>query len=174
VQANRRVTGVAEVTTLSSHVCSLLRYADDDGYAPRGLRTTRDIRGCHTPRPTAVEPAAPMVTYLWVDPAGDKQTMARRVLNPWMSLTLDAAQLGLEAQNVIALRLIHLAVGGPSAQAEAKRMVIEKATTFLEAQLATAASLMSGRGHSAPRQALGLYRRRVRANRRRLSPSFWN
>jgi hypothetical protein len=88
--------------------------------------------------------------------------------NPWMSLTLDAAQLGLEAQNVIALRLMHLAGGGPSAQAEAKRMVTEKATTFLDVQLATAVAMMSGRGHSAPRQALGLYRRRVRANRRRL------
>jgi hypothetical protein len=99
--------------------------------------------------------------------------MTRRVLlNPWMSLTLDAAQFGLEAQNVIALRLMHLAGGGPAAQAEAQRMVTEKAETFLEAQLASAAAMLSGRGHSAPRQALGLYRRRVRANRRRLSRSL--
>ena len=95
--------------------------------------------------------------------------MSRSPLNNWIALTLDAARLGLEAQQVVALRLMHLAAGGPTVGAEAQRMVSEKAAAFVEAQIAIAAALARGSGHGAARQALGCYRRRVRANARRLS-----
>ena len=89
--------------------------------------------------------------------------------NPWLTLTLDAARLGVEAQGVIALRLMRLAAGGPTAQVEAQRMVGEKTAAFFEAQLAFATALAQGKGHTCHSKALGCYRRRVRANRRRLA-----
>jgi hypothetical protein len=58
------------------------------------------------------------------------------VFNPWFLLACDAAQLGFEAQSVIALRLARLATGGASAWPEAQRMVSEKAAAVVEAQIA--------------------------------------
>jgi len=41
-------------------------------------------------------------------------------------LSLKAFQLGIEAQNVIALRMLPVAAGGTKAQTEANRVVTEK------------------------------------------------
>ena len=49
-----------------------------------------------------------------------------------------AAMLSIEAQNVIALRMVRLAMGGKKAHTEASRMVTEK---FSES-MAVAATLM--------------------------------
>jgi hypothetical protein len=91
---------------------------------------------------------------------------ARR--NPWFSLSMDAMCLGFEAQNVIGLRLAKAAWGGVAAQDEAQLMVSEKAEAALDAQVVLATSLLSGEGHLGPARAMALYRRRVRANQRRL------
>ena len=77
--------------------------------------------------------------------------------------------LGLEAQTVIALRLMKLAAGGVEAQAEAQRMVSEKIDAAMVANRHLAAGLMAGSTTSGPRKALAHYRKKVRANRRRLS-----
>ena len=69
-----------------------------------------------------------------------------------------AAMLSMEAQSVVALRMMKFAMGGPLAQAEASRMVTEKIT----ASMAAAATLMGGgSGHAVLAQ--------VRSNSRRLS-----
>jgi hypothetical protein len=82
------------------------------------------------------------------------------------------ARLGFEAQHVMALRLARLAMGGAPATREASRMVSEKAAAGLNAQFAAALSMVSGRGFDhAAGQALGVYKRAVRRNRRRLSRS---
>jgi hypothetical protein len=47
-------------------------------------------------------------------------------------------------------------------------MVSEKAQAVLDAQVVLATSVMSGQGHLAPARAVALYRRRVKANQRRL------
>jgi hypothetical protein len=87
---------------------------------------------------------------------------------PWMSF-FEAARLGVEAQGVIALRLIRLAAGGALASREANRMVVEKAMAMLDAQLAVTVALGSGRGsRSAARQVFGTYKRAVRRNLQRL------
>lgn len=79
-----------------------------------------------------------------------------------VKLWFGAAMLSLEAQQVIALRMMKLAMGGPKAQAEAARMVTEK----LSASMAAAATLLrGGTGHAIVSQV----RRRVRSNSRRLS-----
>ena len=73
-----------------------------------------------------------------------------------------AAMLSIEAQNVIALRMMRLARGGKNAQSEANRMVTEK----IAESIAVAATLWSGgSGHAVVAQV----RRRVRSNSRRLS-----
>jgi len=92
------------------------------------------------------------------------------MLNPWLDLSFKAFQLGLEAQSVIALRMMRLASGGPRAQAEARRMVTEKATATAEAQLAATTAVLSGsKDHVIAGKALKVFRKRVRANKRRLS-----
>ncbi len=61
------------------------------------------------------------------------------MLNPWFALTIKTMQLGFDAQNVMALRMMRLASGGVRGQNEARRMVTEKIAAGVEAQ-ATAVS----------------------------------
>ena len=92
--------------------------------------------------------------------------------NSWLELPFKAMQLGVEAQTVVSLRLLKLALGGPSALAEAERMITEKAVTALDAQTDFLSHALVGRHHRASSRTLTLYRQRVRANRRRLTSSF--
>jgi hypothetical protein len=88
--------------------------------------------------------------------------------NPWFRVGLYAWSLGLEASSVIALRTLKIAIGGPAADAEARRMVSEKIDAGLSLQ---ALALTGGLGltaNSAATKTLAHYRRKVRANRRRL------
>jgi hypothetical protein len=91
-----------------------------------------------------------------------------RTRNPWTRLGFNAAVLGMEAAQVMSLRMTKLASGGPAAGAEARRMVSEK----VEAASAWQALAMTGAlGFTAPQVAsrtLTHYRRKVRQNRRRL------
>ena len=89
--------------------------------------------------------------------------------NPWFSLSMDAMCLGLEAQSVIGLRMAKAAWGGASAQDEAQLMLTEKAKAAVDAQFVLASSVMTGEAHLGPARAMALLRRRVQANRRRLS-----
>ena len=92
------------------------------------------------------------------------------MLNPWLSFGLKAWQIGLEAQSVIALRMLRLAAGGARAEADASRMVTEKVLAACEAQIAAAMVAMRGhKEHVIAGKALNVYGKRVRANRRRLS-----
>ena len=53
--------------------------------------------------------------------------------------------------------------------AEAERMVAEKMLVAAEAQGKAWIDVMTGASHLTPRRTVALYRRKVRANRRRLS-----
>jgi hypothetical protein len=70
--------------------------------------------------------------------------------------------LAFESQQVVALRLMHLANGGPSALREAERMVSEKVVAAVE----SAVRVSIGQG---PDHILRSYRRKVQANRDRLT-----
>jgi hypothetical protein len=89
--------------------------------------------------------------------------------NPWFRAGFDAWCLGVEASSVIALRTLKLAAGSAAAQAEARRMVSEK----IEAGLTLHARALTGglglTAQSAATKTLAHYRRKVRANRRRLA-----
>jgi len=80
----------------------------------------------------------------------------------WMKLALNTSMLALEAQQVIGLRLLKLTLGGPAASREANRMVAEKMTAFGEASAGVATG-------GTPASVVKGYRKRVRANRRRLT-----
>jgi hypothetical protein len=92
------------------------------------------------------------------------------MLNPWLSFSLKVWQICLEAQCVIALRVLRLAAGGARAEAEASRMATEKILAAGQAQAAAATATMRGhKKHVVAGKALNIYGKRVRANRRRLS-----
>ena len=94
------------------------------------------------------------------------------VLNLWWHAYIRAAQVGWDSNVVVAMRLMRLAVGGALAQREAQRMVAEKVTVLAEAQMAAAAKMITGRGMAAAtKSASAVYRRKVRANQRRLARS---
>jgi hypothetical protein len=83
-------------------------------------------------------------------------------MKSWWTLSANVAMAGLEAQNVIALRLMKLGSGGPAAAAEARLMISEKVLASAEAT----ATLAAGGSIDA---VLSRYRAIMRANRRRLS-----
>lgn len=94
--------------------------------------------------------------------------MARRK-DPWTSLAFDTWSLGLEASSVIGLRMMKLAAGGAAAQAEAQRMVSEKATAGMMLPMLAATGQLGATGPAIASKSLAHLRRKVRANRRRLS-----
>ena len=93
-----------------------------------------------------------------------------RAWNAWCALSLQTARLGWEAQNVIALRLMRMAARGSGRQTEARRMVTEKVAALAEAQTAAATVVIKGgKSHRVAKKVLGVYKKGVRANRRRLT-----
>jgi hypothetical protein len=95
---------------------------------------------------------------------------ALRIWNGWFSVSSQAALLALEAQSVIALRIMRVASGGALAQSEMSRMVTEKMQAFGEAQTAAAIGSITARdSRHVAKKVLGVYKKRVRGNRRRLS-----
>jgi hypothetical protein len=95
--------------------------------------------------------------------------MRRRRGNLWFGIGMDAWRLGLEASTVIGLRTMKIARGGPRGEAEAKRMVSEKVEAAADLQVM---ALTGGLGATPTRAAAKMiahYRRKVRANRRRLT-----
>ena len=92
------------------------------------------------------------------------------MFNPWLQLSLKAVEMGMEAQSVIALRMLRLATGGARRmEAEASRMVTDKVAAA-EAKAVAAVSALNGRS---PRvvvsQAPRAPKKRARANKRRRS-----
>ncbi len=92
-----------------------------------------------------------------------------RRLNPWAALGWSAWSLGLEASTVIGLRTLKIAAGGPAGEAEAHRMVAEKIDAGLALQTMALSGGLGFTPQDAASRTLTHYRRKVRANRRRLS-----
>lgn len=88
--------------------------------------------------------------------------------NPWLRIGLDAWSLGVESSAVMGLRVLKIAAGGAAGEAEARRMVEEKIDAGVAWQ---SLALTGGLGitpHGAAAKSVAHYRRKVRANRRRL------
>jgi hypothetical protein len=87
-------------------------------------------------------------------------------LKPWF----EAWRFAAEAQQVVAARMMRFWANDASAAREATVMVTEKMAAAAEAQMAAGLALMRGQSLStALARAATPYRRRVRANHRRLS-----
>lgn len=98
--------------------------------------------------------------------------MARsRRNNPWMSIGFDTWRLGMESAAVIGLRTMAIAQGGAAGKAEAERMVQEKLDAAVALQRLALTGGLGFSPASASARALAHYRRKVGANRRRLSKS---
>ena len=91
-----------------------------------------------------------------------------RMADRWLRLGWDAWSLGMEASTVIGLRTMKIAAGGVAGGAEAQRMISEK----IDAGLALRTMALTGGLGFTPlgstAKTLAHYRRKVRANRRRL------
>jgi hypothetical protein len=121
---------------------------------------------------------------------------AFRIWNNWVSLSSQAAMLPLHTQGVIALRLMRIAGGALArSEAEATRLGTERVQAVGEAQtVAPVGSITGNRRHIAkksraggnrrhiakksmagrnrrhiPKKVAGVYKKRVRGNRRRLT-----
>lgn len=88
--------------------------------------------------------------------------------NTWMRLGLNAWALGLESSAVIGLRTLKIAAGGAEAEAETRRMVSEKIDSVLALQMLALTGGLGATPHRAAARTVAHYRRKVRANRRRL------
>ncbi|HET9715728.1 MAG TPA: hypothetical protein VFP60_06030 [Pseudolabrys sp.] len=83
---------------------------------------------------------------------------------------LRSLEMGWDANLVVAMRMLRIMSGGAGAQREMQRMILEKASALSQAQASAAAKLAGGGGVSrAAKSASNVYRKKVRANRRRLS-----
>ena len=95
--------------------------------------------------------------------------MKRRRRNPWFGIGMDAWLLSLEASTVIGLRTMKIAQGGAGGRAEAERMVREKVAAGLSLQAKAFSGGLGRTPASASARTLAHYRRKVNANRRRLT-----
>ena len=91
------------------------------------------------------------------------------MFNPWLELAFQAAKVGLETQNVIALRLLRLAGGGVPGLTEARLMVTDKVAALAEVQVAAAPAALPGNSHKTAKKVLNVLEKRIRANKNRLA-----
>jgi len=88
-------------------------------------------------------------------------------LFPW-SLAFQGTMLAIEAQQVIAMRLTKMALGGPDVQREAELMVTEKLSSMAETGQMMMMAALGGQHDMGANKVVRHYRQKVRANRRRL------
>jgi hypothetical protein len=87
----------------------------------------------------------------------------------WPRIAAEAWLLGFEAAGVVGLRALALAAGDAAAKREAQRMIEEKATAAFELHARAWRGAFGLSPPLTPRKTLAHYRRKVRANRRRLT-----
>jgi hypothetical protein len=98
-------------------------------------------------------------------PKHKNTSLEMQMLNPWVELSFQAARLGWEAQNMMALRLMQLAGGDAAGQSAAP--VTEKVVALSEAHTAAKTAPINGR--NVAKRVLNVYKKRVRGNKRKLS-----
>jgi hypothetical protein len=87
----------------------------------------------------------------------------------WMKLAMDSWSLGLEAGTVVGMRMVKLSQGGPAAAAEAELMVREKLHAAADLQRLALTGALGATSESAATKTVSHFRKKVRANRRRLA-----
>ncbi len=87
----------------------------------------------------------------------------------WAAMAMQSKMLALESQQVIALRLTKMALGGPDSQREAEQMVTEKVHAMMDSGHLMFKAALGGHADLGAENVIKRYRTTVRANRRRLS-----
>ena len=87
----------------------------------------------------------------------------------WLTAGLDTLKLGAEASAVVGLRVARMAAGGDAGLHEAGLMVTEKVGAALELQAMLVQQSMRLTPLAGTQKAIRHYRRKVAANKRRLS-----
>ncbi len=87
---------------------------------------------------------------------------------PW-TMAVEGTMLAIESQQVIAMRLMKMAMGGPDVQREAELMVSEKMESAAEASRMMVMAALGGQHDMGAGKVVQHYRRKVRANVKRLS-----
>lgn len=82
---------------------------------------------------------------------------------------MDSWSLGMEASTVVGMRMLKLSQGGPAAEAEAERMVREKIGAAMDLHMLAVTGALGTNSHRAAAKTVSHYRRKIRANRRRLA-----
>lgn len=95
--------------------------------------------------------------------------MSKNEALDWMEIAAEATALGFESAAVMGLRLAGAAQGGRKAEREAWRMYSEKVVAFAELQTLFLTGSLGTTSAAATRTTLKHYRRKVSANRRRLT-----
>jgi len=87
-------------------------------------------------------------------------------MNAWFALWWKLAELNIEAQQVMAMRMFRIAAGGPF---NFTRLSNEKVNAAIDASIESAQAAISGKAPAiVADKALRVYRRRVRRNRQYL------
>jgi hypothetical protein len=90
--------------------------------------------------------------------------------NAWYALSMQAARLVWDAQAVVALRCMQIArENARGRQSETRRMLTEKIAALTEAQAAAGTAAIRGSSHRVAEKTLGVYKKRVRRNKLRLT-----
>jgi hypothetical protein len=100
--------------------------------------------------------------------SGQRRNAAMKTTN-WASIGFDTWLLGFEAASVIGLRTLKMAAGGTGAAREADLMVREKLESVAQLHVRAAMGTLGSTPAAATRSTLAHYRKKVRANRRRLA-----
>ena len=87
----------------------------------------------------------------------------------WWQLGYDAWQLGVESSAVIGLRSMRMMAGGATADTEARLMVSEKMGAAMDLSLRAMTGDLGTSPGPATAKLISHYRRKVGANRRRLT-----
>ncbi len=86
----------------------------------------------------------------------------------WTDMVTQSTKLAIESNQVIAMRLTKMALGGPDVQREAELMVSEKMDAMLKSSQMLMMGTLGGRHDMGAGNVMRHYRSKVRANRRRL------
>jgi hypothetical protein len=88
---------------------------------------------------------------------------------PWTTMAMESTMLALESQQVIAMRLTKFAFGGPDVDREAKLMVSEKMESLAQVSQMMMMAALGGQHDLGAGKVVRHYRKKVRANVRRLA-----
>jgi hypothetical protein len=90
------------------------------------------------------------------------------MMTPWTQMAMDSTMLAIESQQVIAMRLTKFAIGGPGVGREAQLMVSEKMESLAQAGQMMVMAALGGQQDLGAGRVVKHYRRKVRANVKRL------